>query len=87
MKFTGKIRFGGKEYQVKVENGERYIKVNKKWITANEFVEKHYTTEQLIRLAKVGKIALEDEIKGEKPKKGKYQYYAEDIYKCWCRNR
>ena len=79
-KHSGTIRFEGRAYDVKVENGERYVKVEDSWLTVDEFVS-GLSTEAKVKLAKVGKVALEDEAKGIRPPKGKYQYLAEDQYK------
>lgn len=76
----GTIRLGGKEFEVKIEDGERYVKVKGNWLTVGDFVD-GLSPEMKDRLAKVGKMALDDEKKGVKPPKGKYQYYAEDTYK------
>lgn len=68
--FKGKIVFEGKSYECEVINGERFIEGK----TVHEFF-KTLSPSQQIKFARIGKMALEDEARGIKPPKNKYQYY------------
>jgi hypothetical protein len=67
----GKIRIGKNEYTIEVKNGIRCIDGK----TVKEFM-KTLDKVGIERMAKVGAMALDDEKKGVKFPKGKYQYYA-----------
>lgn len=64
------VNIGGQNYEVEVKNGIRYIDGK----TVDEFLET-LDTETLLKASRVGKMAIDDEIKGVTPAKGKYQYY------------
>lgn len=78
MDYTGKVNLFGKEYPVKVVDGERLTKVGDRWLTSDEFVES-LSPEKIDSLAFVGRIALRDERLGVEPEKGKYQYIAQKL--------
>lgn len=65
------IQIGTKKYSCEVKDGVRYIDGK----TVDEFL-KMLPLDEVIKMAKVGTMALEDEIQGEIPPKGKYQYYS-----------
>jgi hypothetical protein len=72
-KFKGRFYFDGKYYNCEVIDGIRYIEGK----TVDEFMGT-VTDEQNARIARVGKMAIEDEIKAINPPKGKYEYYANE---------
>lgn len=78
--FKGKVKFNGAEYDVKVVDGIRLVKLHEKWLTTDEFLEL-LPQHLLDNLAFVGKVALQDEIMGRKPEKGKYQYLVDEYPK------
>lgn len=65
-----KVQIGDKWYECEVKDGIRYIG----GMTVDEFLETQ-TDEQNEKAARVGAMAILDEMKGIKPPKGKYQYY------------
>ena len=70
-KYKGRVQIGKKFYDVEVKNGERFIDGK----TIYEFMET-LNEDDLLRMAVVGKMAINDERIGIKPPKGKYQYYS-----------
>lgn len=71
MELKGTIQIGSKTYKHEVKDGVYFIDGK----PADEFIET-LSLEDKIRIAKVGKMALQDEIAGITPPKGKYRYYA-----------
>jgi len=63
------VEISGHKYQVRVQDGERQIMVNSKWMPADKFIEhlvENGQYDQIFDLAKYGKGKLDEEIKSLK---------------------
>jgi len=69
-KYVGAVDINGKKYNVEVRNGERFIDGK----TVEEFM-KTLDENTVQRAARVGRMAIKDELGSTKYAKGKYQYY------------
>jgi len=70
------VDVNGKKYAVEIRGGVRFIDGK----TVEEFCAT-LDKDTLLRASRIGKMAIEDEIKGIKPPKGKYQYYINEPLK------
>ena len=68
--YKGMVDINGKKYPVEVRNGERFIDGQ----PVEEFI-KTLDADTLSRAARVGEMAIKDEMGITKYAKGKYQYY------------
>jgi hypothetical protein len=69
-KLKGTIQIGTKRYSCEIKNGTYYVN----GLIVDEFV-KTLPPYELAKVTMVGLMALQDEMNGVKPPKGKYQYY------------
>ena len=66
-----KVQIGSKFYDAEVKKGIRYIDGK----TVDEFA-RTLNKADIAKMVTVGKMAVEDELTGTNPPKGKYQYYS-----------
>ncbi len=66
-----KVTIGKKEYEVEIKEGISYIDGQ----TVDKFIKK-LSKDDILRMAKVGRIVIDDERKGVTPPPMKYQFYS-----------